>query len=65
LEGITFETSNKQKLSKMKNLSQYKASYKKAKSQVTKRRIMNAAMLNLSHDEQQKFMRFQIEEMSK
>ena len=49
----------------MKNLSQYKASYKKAKSQVTKQRIINAAMLNLSHEEQQKFMRFQVEEMNK
>jgi hypothetical protein len=49
----------------MKNLSQYKASYKKSKTQATKQRIMNAAMLNLPHEDQKKFMRFQVKEMNK
>jgi hypothetical protein len=43
----------------MKNLSYYKARYRKAKKIATKTKIMNTAMLNLSYADQQKFIKWQ------
>lgn len=49
----------------MKTLSNYKTAYKAAKTQSSKKSAINKAMLNLSHEDQQKFMKFQIEQMNK
>ncbi len=53
------------KFKNMKTLSTFKAEYKKAKTQKGKTSTMNRAMLNLSHDDQQKFVKWQSEEMNK
>lgn len=45
----------------MKTLNYYKARYRAAKKGETKAKIMNGAMLNLSHEEQQKFISWQVE----
>lgn len=45
----------------MATLSDYKNTYRKAKKQTTKSRIMNRAMLNLNTTDQQKFIRWQTE----
>ncbi len=47
----------------MKTLSYYKARYKKAKSGKTKAKVMNGAM-NLSHENQQKFISWQVKFMN-
>ena len=47
----------------MKTLNYYKARYRAAKKGETKGKIMNGAMMNLSHSEQQKFIEWQVEFM--
>jgi hypothetical protein len=49
----------------MKTLSNYKAAYKKAKTQKGRQSAMNSAMLNLSHSDQQMFIDFQVDQMNK
>lgn len=53
-----------QKPKAMKTLSYYKNRYRKAVKAETKAKIMNAAMLNLCYDDQQKFMEFQVKYMN-
>ena len=43
----------------MKTLSDYKKNYKRAKTNVTRTKVMNLAMLNLSTKDQQKFISWQ------
>ena len=47
----------------MKTLNYYKARYRAAKKGETKGKIMNGAMMNLNHAEQQKFIEWQGEFM--
>jgi hypothetical protein len=49
----------------MKTLSYYKARYRKAVKGETKARILNGAMSNLSHYDQQAFIAWQVEWMRK
>lgn len=49
----------------MKTLSNYKASYKRAKTSKGKTSVFNKAVLNLSHKDQQKFFAWQAEYMNK
>lgn len=49
----------------MKTLSTHKSEYKRAKTQAGKKSAMNRAMMNLSHEDQQKFAKWQVEEMNK
>lgn len=44
----------------MKTLSYYKSLYKRAKTHKGKQSAMNSAMLNLSHNDQQLFIKFQV-----
>lgn len=53
------------KITTMKTLSNYKAEYKKAKTQKGKQSAMNRAMLNLSYDDKREFMKWQVSEMNK
>jgi hypothetical protein len=48
----------------MKTLATYKAEYRKAKTQKGKQSIFNKAMLNLSFDDQQLFVKFQVDNMN-
>ena len=48
----------------MKTLSYYKARYRNAKKSQTLAKVMNGAMLNLSHEDQQKFISWQVKFMS-
>ena len=48
----------------MKTLATYKAEYRKAKTQKGRQSAMNRAMLNLSYDEKQSFVKWQIAEMN-
>jgi len=47
----------------MKNLAYYKKRYRKAKKGETKAKIMNGSM-NLSHEDQQKFISWQVKFMN-
>ena len=49
----------------MKTLANYKSEYKKAKTQKGKSSSCNRAMLNLSFEDNVKFLKFQILEMNK
>jgi hypothetical protein len=46
-------------ISEMKDFSYFKSQYKRAKTLAGKKSVMNRAMLNLSHDDQQKFVSWQ------
>ena len=46
----------------MKTLNDYKNRYRKAKTSATKAKVMNGAM-NLSHEDQQKFIAWQVNYM--
>ena len=48
----------------MKTLSGYKIDYKKRKTQKGRQNVMNRAMLNLSHEDQQKFIKWQVVKMN-
>lgn len=48
----------------MKNLQYYKDRYRKAKRQETKAKVMNDAM-NLPYEDQQKFIKWQVDYMNK
>lgn len=43
----------------MKTLSQYKSEYKKRKTAKGRTSVFNKAMLNLSHQDQQEFIKWQ------
>ena len=47
----------------MKTLSDYKARYRKAVKLETKAKVINRAMLNLSYEDQQKFISWQVSYM--
>jgi hypothetical protein len=47
----------------MKNLSYYHNRYRKAKTSAIKAKIMNGATMNLSHEDQQKFIAWQVNYM--
>lgn len=49
----------------MKKLSDYKKKYKRAKTQKGKTLAMNRAMLNLSYDDKELFVKWQNEIMNK
>ena len=42
-----------------KTLAYYKSRYKNAKTTATRSKIMNFVMMNMSHDDQQKFVKWQ------
>ena len=44
----------------MKTLANYKARYRKAKTCETQSKIMNGAMNNLSHEEKEAFIKWQV-----
>lgn len=46
----------------MKTLPYYKSLYRKAKTHRGKTNAMNSAMLNLSHEDKQKFFTFTLKE---
>jgi hypothetical protein len=48
----------------MKTLAAYKNQYLKAKTQKGKKSAMNSAMLNLNHEDQQAFVKWQVSEMN-
>jgi hypothetical protein len=47
----------------MKTLSYYKNRYRKAVKSETQAKVMNGAMLNLSHEDQHKFISWQVSYM--
>lgn len=49
----------------MKTLSYYKNRYRKAKTSATHAKVLNGAMSNLSNEDQQKFLSWQIDYMNK
>jgi hypothetical protein len=48
----------------MKTLSNYKSEYKKAKTSKGKTSAFNRAMLNLNQDDQQLFVKWQVDHMN-
>jgi hypothetical protein len=47
------------------SLTSAKSRYKKAKTIATKTKVMNLAMLNLSYSDQQKFVKWQVDQSKK
>lgn len=48
----------------MKTLAQYKADYKARKTLEGKKNVMNKAMLNLSYNDQQAFIKWQVDQQT-
>jgi len=48
----------------MKTITSYKSDYKKRVTQKGKQSVMNRAILNLSYDDKQKFIKWQINRMT-